>query len=195
MAKALKSNTKVKGERPFGAAPSRAPAAAKATPRSAGRFYTALTSRYWKALNRFPPPPDYVAAHRREGAAITVCRSHRQRHGRGAGGHSSLLEVVDVSGWFFTVTDNGRVIPVRSANPKFPRRIRSWKSSCGTLHSGGISIPRSYETSGGLHGVGVSSSTPSLALEVESAREQNSTRWAFERGASQGRLEDPGQDH
>ena len=50
-----------------------------------------------------------------------------------------------------------------------------------------------YETSGGLHGVGVSVvNALSSRLEVEVARGQQLYRMAFERGQPKGKLEDLG---
>jgi len=62
-----------------------------------------------------------------------------------------------------------------------------------TLHSGGKFDSKVYETSGGLHGVGVSVvNALSARLEVEVARGQKLYRMAFERGHPKGKLEDLG---
>ena len=62
-----------------------------------------------------------------------------------------------------------------------------------TLHSGGKFDSKVYETSGGLHGVGVSVvNALSSRLEVEVARSQKLYRMAFERGHPKGKLEDLG---
>ena len=62
-----------------------------------------------------------------------------------------------------------------------------------TLHSGGKFDSKVYETSGGLHGVGVSVvNALSSRLEVEVAKEQKLYRMAFERGHPKGKLEDLG---
>ena len=62
-----------------------------------------------------------------------------------------------------------------------------------TLHSGGKFNSKVYETSGGLHGVGVSVvNALSSLLEVEVAREQKLYKMSFERGHPKGKLQDLG---
>ena len=69
-------------------------------------------------------------------------------------GHASFIEVELSADGFLTVTDNGRGIPV-DPHPKFPKKSALEVIMC-TLHSGGKFDSKVYETSGGLHGVGVS---------------------------------------
>src|SRR6201994_1588020 len=106
-------------------------------------------------------------------------------------GHADFIEVeLDVEG-FLTVTDNGRGIPV-DPHPKFPKKSALEVIMC-TLHAGGKFDSKVYETSGGLHGVGVSVvNALSSRLEVEVARGQKLYRMAFERGHPKGKLEDLG---
>jgi topoisomerase-4 subunit B len=62
-----------------------------------------------------------------------------------------------------------------------------------TLHAGGKFDSKVYETSGGLHGVGISVvNALSTRLEVEVARSQKLHRMVFERGHPKGKLEDLG---
>src|SRR3990170_4880630 len=86
-------------------------------------------------------------------------------------GHASWIEVrLDADG-FVTVTDNGRGIPV-DPHPKFKSKSALEVIMC-MLHSGGKFDGKAYNTSGGLHGVGVSVvNAPSQSLEVEVARGQ-----------------------
>ena len=106
-------------------------------------------------------------------------------------GHASFIEVELGADGFLTVTDNGRGIPV-DPHPKFPKKSALEVIMC-TLHSGGKFDSKVYETSGGLHGVGVSVvNALSSRLEVEVARSQKLYKMAFERGQPKGKLEDLG---
>jgi topoisomerase IV subunit B len=106
-------------------------------------------------------------------------------------GHATFIEVELAADGFLTVTDNGRGIPV-DPHPKFPKKSALEVIMC-TLHSGGKFDSKVYETSGGLHGVGVSVvNALSSRLEVEVARSQKLYRMSFERGHPKGKLEDLG---
>src|ERR1700760_1581270 len=106
-------------------------------------------------------------------------------------GHATFIEVELDSDGFLTVTDNGRGIPI-DPHPKFPKKSALEVIMC-TLHSGGKFDSKVYETSGGLHGVGVSVvNALSSRLEVEVARSQKLYRMAFERGHPKGKLEELG---
>src|ERR1700737_3481970 len=69
-------------------------------------------------------------------------------------GHATWIEVAMEADGFVTVTDNGRGIPV-DPHPKFPKKSALEVIMC-TLHAGGKFDSDVYETSGGLHGVGIS---------------------------------------
>src|ERR1700726_4594066 len=102
-------------------------------------------------------------------------------------GHASFIEVELSADGFVTVTDNGRGIPV-DPHPKFPKKSALEVIMC-TLHAGGKFDSKVYETSGGLHGVGVSvANALSGRMEVEGAREQTLHRMVFERGKPKGKL-------
>jgi topoisomerase-4 subunit B len=106
-------------------------------------------------------------------------------------GHATFIEVELGADGFLTVTDNGRGIPV-DAHPKFPKKSALEVIMC-TLHSGGKFDSKVYETSGGLHGVGVSVvNALSSRLEVEVAKAQKLYRMVFERGHPKGKLEELG---
>jgi topoisomerase-4 subunit B len=106
-------------------------------------------------------------------------------------GHASFIEVELGADGYLTVTDNGRGIPV-DPHPKFPKKSALEVIMC-TLHAGGKFDSKVYETSGGLHGVGVSVvNALSVRLEVEVARGQQLHRMVFERGAPKGKLENLG---
>src|SRR5579871_2936215 len=106
-------------------------------------------------------------------------------------GHASFIEVEATADGFLTVTDNGRGIPV-DPHPKFPNKSALEVIMC-TLHAGGKFGSKVYETSGGLHGVGVSVvNALSERLEVEVARGGQLYRQVFERGIPKGKLEQLG---
>ncbi|RVU14886.1 DNA topoisomerase IV subunit B [Methylobacterium oryzihabitans] len=106
-------------------------------------------------------------------------------------GHASFIEVELEEGGTLVVTDNGRGIPV-DPHPKFPGRS-ALEVIMTTLHAGGKFDSKVYETSGGLHGVGVSVvNALSDLLEVEVARNQTLYRQTFSRGLPQGGLETVG---
>ncbi len=103
-------------------------------------------------------------------------------------GHADWIEVdLDKDG-FVSVNDNGRGIPV-DPHPKFKNKSALEVIMC-TLHAGGKFDSKVYETSGGLHGVGVSvANALSDRLEVEVARGQQLYRMVFERGKPKGKLQ------
>ncbi len=102
-------------------------------------------------------------------------------------GHADWIEVELEADGFIAVTDNGRGMPV-DAHPKFKNKSALEVIMC-TLHAGGKFDSKVYETSGGLHGVGVSvTNALSDRLEVEVARGQQLYRMAFERGKPKGKL-------
>ena len=106
-------------------------------------------------------------------------------------GHADFIEVELGNDGYLTVIDNGRGIPV-DPHPKFPKKSALEVIMC-TLHAGGKFDSKVYETSGGLHGVGVSVvNALSSRLEVEVAKGQKLYRMAFERGHPKGKLEDLG---
>src|SRR5665213_3203761 len=106
-------------------------------------------------------------------------------------GHASWIEVAMEANGFVSVTDNGRGIPV-DPHPKFKNKSALEVIMC-TLHAGGKFDSEVYETSGGLHGVGVSvTNALSDRMEVEVARGQKLYRMVFERGKPKGKLQDAG---
>ena len=106
-------------------------------------------------------------------------------------GHATFIEVELEADGFVSVTDNGRGIPV-DPHPKFKNKSALEVIMC-TLHAGGKFDSKVYETSGGLHGVGVSvANALSDRMEVEVARGQKLYRMVFERGKPKGKLQDAG---
>ena len=109
-------------------------------------------------------------------------------------GHATFIEVeLDADG-FLAVTDNGRGIPV-DPHPKFKSKS-ALEVIMTTLHAGGKFDSKVYETSGGLHGVGVSVvNALSEKLEVEVARGRKLYRQDFSRGVPKGGLQSLGEVH
>jgi len=106
-------------------------------------------------------------------------------------GHADWIDVNMAADGFVTVTDNGRGMPV-DPHPKFPKKSALEVIMC-TLHAGGKFDSKVYETSGGLHGVGVSvTNALSERVEVEVARGGKLYAMAFERGVPQGKLKEMG---
>ena len=108
-------------------------------------------------------------------------------------GHANRIEVELHADGSLTVRDNGRGMPV-DPHPKFPDKSALEVILC-TLHSGGKFSGKAYETSGGLHGVGVSVvNALSDRLAVEVARNRQLYRQDFSRGLPQGPLQTLGPD-
>ncbi len=106
-------------------------------------------------------------------------------------GHATWIEVRMLADGSVSVADNGRGIPV-DAHPKFKNKS-ALEVIMTTLHSGGKFDAKNYNTSGGLHGVGVSVvNALSERCEVEVARGQQLYRMVFARGAPISKLEQLG---
>ncbi len=106
-------------------------------------------------------------------------------------GHANWIDVNLSDDGFLTVTDNGRGIPI-DPHPKYKNKS-ALEVIMTTLHAGGKFDSKVYETSGGLHGVGVSVvNALSEVLEVEVARGQKLYRQTFQRGLPDGPLKKVG---
>ncbi|MBU6373768.1 MAG: DNA topoisomerase IV subunit B [Alphaproteobacteria bacterium] len=107
-------------------------------------------------------------------------------------GHADRIEVEYFADGTLSVTDNGRGIPV-DPHPKFPKKS-ALEVILTTLHAGGKFSDKAYQTSGGLHGVGVSV-VNALAdkLEVEVARDRKLYAQHYSKGAPLGPLRQIGQ--
>lgn len=102
-------------------------------------------------------------------------------------GHATWIEVELHANGHVSVRDNGRGIPT-DPHPKTPDKSALEVIFC-TLNAGGKFSGDSYETSGGLHGVG-SSVVNALSdhLRVEVARNRELYAMEFSRGVPQGKL-------
>ena len=106
-------------------------------------------------------------------------------------GHADWIEIALEENNTIVIKDNGRGIPV-DEHPKYPGKS-ALEVILTTLHSGGKFSNKSYQTSGGLHGVGISVvNALSDDMWVEVARGKKLYRQAFSRGIAQGKLEDLG---
>ncbi|MBL4894818.1 MAG: ATP-binding protein, partial [Emcibacter sp.] len=106
-------------------------------------------------------------------------------------GHANRIEIEMHEDGSVTVTDNGRGIPV-DPHPKFKDQS-ALEVIFTTLHSGGKFNSKAYETSGGLHGVGISVvNALSEWLVVEVARDKQIWQQHFSRGKPTSKLENIG---
>jgi topoisomerase IV subunit B len=106
-------------------------------------------------------------------------------------GHASWIDVSYGADGYLTVTDNGRGIPI-DPHPKFKNKS-ALEVIMTTLHAGGKFDSKVYETSGGLHGVGVSVvNALSEHCIVEVARGQQLYRQEYRRGLPDGKLKSLG---
>ncbi len=106
-------------------------------------------------------------------------------------GHATWIELALAADGTVTVRDNGRGIPV-DEHPNYPGKS-ALEVILTTLHSGGKFSGKVYETSGGLHGVGLSVvNALSDRLEVEVARDRQLYRQRYARGVPQEELQSLG---
>ena len=164
--------------------------AAKATPGEAG--YTAASIEVLEGLEPVRRRPGmYIGGTDESALHHLFAEVFDNSMDEAVAGHASFIEVELGADGFLTVTDNGRGIPV-DPHPKFPKKS-ALEVIMTTLHAGGKFDSGAYQTSGGLHGVGVSVvNALSELLEVEVARAQTLHRQVFSRGLPQGKLETVG---
>jgi topoisomerase-4 subunit B len=169
-------------------------AAAKAAPRASGgeADYTAADIEVLEGLEPVRRRPGmYIGGTDEKALHHLFAEVIDNSMDEALAGHATFIGVELSADGFLTVTDNGRGIPI-DPHPKFPKKSALEVIMC-TLHSGGKFDSKVYETSGGLHGVGISVvNALSSRLEVEVARGQKLHRMTFERGHPKGKLEDLG---
>jgi topoisomerase IV subunit B len=190
MAKATKSKTKTADL--FDSAPARrAPArssSAKVPTRGAEAGYTARDIEVLEGLEPVRRRPGmYIGGTDEKALHHLFAEVIDNSMDEALAGHATFIEVALEADGFITITDNGRGIPV-DPHPKFKNKS-ALEVIMTTLHAGGKFDSKVYETSGGLHGVGVSvANALSERLEVEVWREQQHHRMVFERGIPKGKL-------
>jgi topoisomerase-4 subunit B len=106
-------------------------------------------------------------------------------------GHANRIEMTIHNDNAITISDNGRGIPV-DEHPKYPGKS-ALEVIMTTLHSGGKFSGKAYETSGGLHGVGISVvNALSSEMWVEVARDKKLYKQEFSRGHATTAIQDMG---
>ncbi len=106
-------------------------------------------------------------------------------------GHADWIEIALEADYSLNIRDNGRGIPV-DEHPKYPGKS-ALEIIMTTLHSGGKFSGKAYQTSGGLHGVGISVvNALSDWMWVEVARDKKLYRQTFSRGHAVSKLESLG---
>ncbi|MGH1399341.1 MAG: DNA topoisomerase IV subunit B [Alphaproteobacteria bacterium] len=109
-------------------------------------------------------------------------------------GHADWIEITLTENYELVIRDNGRGIPV-DKHPKYPDKS-ALEVILTTLHSGGKFSNNAYETSGGLHGVGISVvNALSDDMWVEVARDKTLYRQTYSRGLPTSKLENLGPVH
>lgn len=102
-------------------------------------------------------------------------------------GHADRIEIHLNADGSLAVTDNGRGIPI-DPHPKFKSKS-ALEVILTTLHSGGKFDGKAYQTSGGLHGVGLSVVNALAAtLRVEVARDKELWAQEYSQGKPTGKL-------
>lgn len=106
-------------------------------------------------------------------------------------GHADRIELNLNEDGSITISDNGRGIPV-DEHPKYPGKS-ALEVILSTLHSGGKFGGKVYQTSGGLHGVGISVvNALSDWMWVEVARDRQLYKQSYSRGITQSPVEQLG---
>ncbi len=200
---ATRSGARMTGDDLFGAGAARAPASRRA-PAAAARPVAGTPDESGYDASAIEVLEGLEPVRRRPGMYIGGTDEKALHHlfaevidnsmDEAVAGHATFIDVeLDADG-FLAVTDNGRGIPV-DPHPKFPGKS-ALEVILTTLHAGGKFDSKVYETSGGLHGVGVSV-VNALAelLEVEVARGQTLYRQIYSRGLPQGPIETVGRVH
>jgi topoisomerase IV subunit B len=177
-----------------GSAPARRPAAAAKAPAGDASY----SARHIEVLEGLEPvrrrPGMYIGGTDEKALHHLFAEVIDNAMDEALEGHADWIEVEMEADGFLTVTDNGRGIPV-DPHPKFPNKSALEVIMC-TLHAGGKFDSKVYETSGGLHGVGISVvNALSERVEVEVARGQELFSQVFERGKPMGKLRNLGRVH
>jgi len=109
-------------------------------------------------------------------------------------GYASRIEMEIKPDNVIVIRDNGRGIPI-DPHPKFPKKS-ALEVILTMLHSGGKFGGKVYDTSGGLHGVGISVvNALSDYFEVEVVRDKQVYRQSYSRGEATTKITKVGTDN
>lgn len=181
-----------KGKGKAAAAPKKTPAPKKAAPSAAKGSYSAKDIEVLEGLEPVRKRPGmYIGGTDERALHHLAAEVLDNSMDEAVAGHASRIEITLEQGDVLTVKDNGRGIPV-DPHPKY--KIPALEVIMTTLHSGGKFSNKAYETSGGLHGVGVSVvNALSDELTVEVFREQTHWQQTYSRGAPTSKLKKMGE--
>jgi topoisomerase-4 subunit B len=171
------------------------PTSAKASPKSGGDDYGADSISVLEGLEPVRKRPGmYIGGTDEKAMHHLFAEVIDNSMDEAVAGHASWIEVeLDTEG-YLSVTDNGRGIPTDN-HPKFKDKS-TVEVVMTILHAGGKFDGKAYETSGGLHGVGVSVvNALSEHVIVEVARNRTLYVQEFARGIPQGKLRNAGEVH
>jgi len=161
-------------------------------PKTSGGTYTAADIEVLEGLEPVRRRPGmYIGGTDEKGLHHLFAEVLDNAMDEAVAGHADWIEVEYSKDGWLNVTDNGRGVPV-DPHPKFKNKS-ALEVIMTTLHAGGKFDSKVYETSGGLHGVGVSVvNALSEVLEVEVARGQQLYRQIYKRGKPASKLESLG---
>lgn len=180
---------------PAKATPAKATAAAKSTKKAAPAADGDYTAKDIEVLEGLEPvrrrPGMYIGGTDERALHHLAAEILDNSMDEAVAGHASRIEVALGEDGSLTVRDNGRGIPV-DPHPKFKDKS-ALEVILTTLHSGGKFSGKNYETSGGLHGVGLSVvNALSSSLIIEVARDKKLWRQTYEQGQPTSKLENAG---
>jgi topoisomerase IV subunit B len=168
------------------------PSKAKSKPRTGDDAYTAADIEVLEGLEPVRRRPGmYIGGTDEKALHHLFAEVMDNSMDEAVAGHASWIDVNYGADGYLTVIDNGRGIPV-DPHPKFKNKS-ALEVIMTTLHAGGKFDSKVYETSGGLHGVGVSVvNALSEHLVVEVARGQQLYKQEYQRGLPAGKLQSLG---
>jgi len=158
-------------------------------PRSSNEGYTASSIQVLKGLEAIRRRPGmYIGGTDERALHHLAAEVIDNAMDEAVAGHASRIEVTLSAGNRVTVVDNGRGIPI-DEHADFPGKS-ALEVIFTTIHSGGKFDGDAYQTSGGLHGVGVSAvNALSIETVVEVARNKELYQQRFVQGNATGPLE------